>query len=98
MTISKEFLNERIEKANKQKDECNQNDKQESLIYQGMVYAYQDCLSELIKPPEKKKKELDVNKAYEDIIRFYIDKKGYTKEHANEIAMKTIQDQKQKVL
>ena len=101
MTISKDFLIKKIESANKQKDEYNMKDDQNSLIFQGMILAYQDCLTELTKPPEKKKLEkntIDVNKAFENIIRYYIDKKGYTVEHANEIAMEAIKNQQQKVI
>lgn len=97
MTISKDFLQNKIENANKLKDEHNMNNDQNSLIYQGMILAYQDCLTELTKPPEKKEKTLDVNKTYEAILMYYINR-GYTKEHANEVAMKAIENQKQKVL
>jgi hypothetical protein len=101
MTISKDFLINKIENANKLKDVQNIKDDQNSLIYQGMILAYQDCLTELTKPPEKKKlekNEIDVNKAFESIVRYYIDKKGYTVEHANEIAMTAIKEQKQRIL
>jgi len=97
MTVSKDFLQKRIEEANKNKDECNTNNDQKSLLYQGMIMAYQECFSELIKPPEKKEKVMDTNKTYESILMYYINK-GYTKEHANDIAMEAIKNQKQKVL
>lgn len=97
MTISKDFLINKIENASKIKDEYNTNDDQKSLMYQGMILAYQDCLTELTKPPEKKQKVLDINKTFENILRYYIEKQGYTKEHANEIAIQVIKDQ-QKLL
>ncbi len=83
MVISKVWLEQKIKESDNNTDR---------------KLAFQECFNELVKSPKTKSKEkIDHNKGYESILQYYI-KKGYTKEHANEIAMKSIENQKQKVL
>ena len=41
-------------------------------------------------------KQFDANLLYNKIVHFYIDKKGYTKEKANEIAQSVVQKEAQR--
>ena len=104
MVISKAWLDEKLNEVESEL----QTEMSESrlAILMGKKEAFQLCYNELTKSPLpkdvkdhiEKLKEFDPDKIYEEIVRFYIDKKGYTKEHANEIAQKIVQDQKQKRL
>ena len=104
MGISKDWLNEKIKNSVKELED--QQDAQRIAFSLGKKEAYQNCYNELTKAPltkdqivEKKKlKNLDPDKTYEDIVRYYIDKKGYSKEHANEIAQTIVKEQQQKRL
>jgi SOS response regulatory protein OraA/RecX len=44
----------------------------------------------------KEKREFDPDKVYKQTVKFYIDKKGYSKEQANEIAKKVVEQQMEK--
>ena len=101
MTLSKEWLKNKIDLASKTKEEHTLKDSQNSLFYQGMVLAYQDCYTELTKTPIPKDptlptKEPDWNEKYKNIVTYYIKIKHYDTEHANAIAMKVITEQKQR--
>lgn len=41
----------------------------------------------------KKPKEIDIEKTYARIVKFYVDKKGYPTDRANEIAQREIERQ-----
>jgi len=99
LTLSKQWLDDEIAKWVIKKDE--QTTQYEMYRITGIIQGLKLAFVELTKSPQKAtkpKKEIDVDKAYESIIRFYIDKKGYTKEQANKIAMKCVKDQKQERL
>ena len=63
-------------------------------------FAFCRCYDELIKPPTKAPKQVkpvDHDKVFANIVQFYINK-GKSKDEANEIAMKVVQEQKDKTL
>jgi|GEM_PF-6238837 len=95
MTISKDFLQKKIiEYENIRNGIFSEETRQ---YYNGRIDELNECLTELTKPPVKKVKEIDTDKTFENIVRFYMNK-GYTKKNANNIAMEVIKKQKQKVL
>lgn len=98
MVVTKIWLIDKMKESVKELED--QEDPQKIAFSLGKKEAYQNCFNELTKPPTKKitNKKIDPDKGYESIVKYYMDKKGYTKEHANEIAMKSIKDQKQRVL
>lgn len=96
MGISKSWLQEKIKQA---EADAKGSDVQFESFHNGKQEAFTQCFEQLtMAPGPKKLTDIDVNKGYDSIVKYYMDKKGYTKEHANEIAMKCIEDQKQKVL
>ena len=58
--------------------------------------AYQRCYAKLTEAPSKTPttKIMDHDKVYADIVKYYIEKKGYTPEQANQIALKIVEEQK----
>lgn len=104
MAISKAWLEDKLMK-NEAEIQAEMSETKLAILF-GRKEAYQDCFNELTKPPlskeqaekNKKLKDFDPDKTYEDIVRFYMDKKGYSKEQANEIAQKVVVEQKQKRL
>ena len=99
MGISKAWLQDKINESNS-KMEQNQNNLAQFTFHKGATEAYTDCYNELTKAPSLSKplKKVDHDKAFEEIVKYYVDKKGYTVEHATQIAIKAIGEQKQKVL
>ncbi len=70
----------------------------------GKVVVLREILLEFTKPPSRntnenvQTKEFDHDKTFEKIVKFYIDKKGYSKEAAVKIAIIQIHNQKQEKL
>lgn len=61
--------------------------------------AYQRCYAKLTEAPNKTtptQKIMDHDKVYADIVKYYIEKKGYTPEQANQVALKVVEEQQQK--
>ncbi len=60
--------------------------------------AYQRCYAKLTEAPSKttEPKVMDHDKVYADIVKYYIEKKGYTPEEANRVALKVVEEQQQK--
>lgn len=104
MPINKIWLNEKINESLERQRRFEENkDYDRALIEQGKSVAYTESLKKLTETPEPKKtiegkSDFDPDKTFEEIVRYYIDVKKFTKEHANEIAMKVVSDQKQKRL
>ena len=108
MTISKDWLQVQMEIASRKKEEMQKlmDDDKEPQVHpltcQGMVMAFQMCYTELTQPPKQQEKKaeekiFDRDKVFADIVKYYVSK-NYSLEHANEIAMKAVQDQEQKRL
>lgn len=100
MVITKDWLNQQLEESkNKAKEFEEKKDFDRGNIELGKVKAFEITYSKLTEPPQKKnekkteKKKFDADKGYESIVRYYMDKKGYSKEQANKIAMQTVSDQ-----
>lgn len=104
MVVTKVWLNEKLNSAlEKQRVHENNNETDQGLLEQGKSIAFTEVLTKLTEPPQQKKKEdktidFDPDKTFESIVRYYVDKKHYTIEHANEIAMKIVSEQKQQRL
>lgn len=96
MGVSKDWLNEKM------KEELISLENNDDKYTKGRYDAFQECFLKLTEAPkpknEPKSKDFDVDKTFEDIVKYYVDKKGYTIEHANEIAQKVVAEQKQKRL
>jgi len=63
-----------------------------SFKLDGIIEGLNLALIQQSRAPEStslKPKDIDINKGYESIVKYYM-KKGYAKEHANSIAIKTI--------
>lgn len=96
MTLSKQWFDDEIARWTAHKKTC----VHPSDIFQasGIIAGLKIAYTELVKPPQKteaKKKDIDVDKGYENIVKYYVDKKGYSVERANEIAQKAMTDQQQ---
>ncbi len=94
MTISKEYLNNELEIALKEKSDAEdgKNETQRNIAL-GKVVALRAVLVELTKLPVKKeKKPIDIDKVYKKIVKKYVDD-GMTVVEANEIAQKVIKKQ-----
>ena len=100
MGISKAWILSKMEYAQSKQVKVSAIEIHENDDYwRGVEHGLKQCYNELTSAPTKTiPKEIDIDKGYDSIVKYYMDKKGYTKEHANEIAMKCINDQKQKVL
>lgn len=96
MVITKDWLNSKLEESrNKAKEFEEKKDFDRGNIELGKVQAFEIAYNKLTEPPTKKieKKHFDADKAFESIVRYYVDKKGYTVDHANEIARKSVSEQ-----
>lgn len=96
MVITKDWLKSQLdESVIKVKQFEEKKDFDRGNIELGKVKAFEITYQKLTEPPSKKivKKKFDADKAYESIVRYYMDKKGYTKEHANEIAKHAVNEQ-----
>ena len=104
MVLTKIWLNEKLNNAlEKQRMHESNNETTEGLLEQGKSIAFTEVLTKLTEPPQQKIKsdemiDFDPDKTFEYIARYYVDKKGYTVEHANDIAMKIVSQQKQQRL
>ena len=58
------------------------------MTYQEIINLYKEC-----KDQRKKDKPFDYDKVYKSMVIFYIEKKKYSKEQANEIAEKVVKKQ-----
>lgn len=96
MVITKDWLKTLLdESVSKAKQFEDNKDFDRGNIELGKAKAFEITYQKLTEPPTKKmeKKKFDANKGYEAIVRYYVDKKGYSIEHANKIAMQTVSDQ-----
>jgi len=59
------------------------------MTYQQIIVLYKQCKEE-----RESSKTFDYEKVYLKLLKFYIDEKDYSKEHANEIATKIAEQQK----
>ena len=89
MGVSKDWLIQQIE------NEINLDARQ---AYQKVYSKLTEALDRTPKEIREKLKVFDPDKVYEEIVKYYIDKKGYSKERANMIAQQTVQEQQQKRL
>lgn len=62
----------------------------QNLTYQEVIAEYKAC-----KELQNKDKLFDYDKVYQSTVKFYIDKKKYSKEKANEIAKIVVEKQQQ---
>lgn len=96
MTVSKVWLQEQLDEAVKLKEKNQSLQNSEYYLQLGKVIALRTVMSELTKVPVKgESKKIDVEKTFESIVKFYIDKKGYTKQQANAVAEKVVRDKLQ---
>jgi len=96
MVITKDWLQEKIKNSKEQvSNNVKLGNTELGNLELGRFQAFEECFKKLTEPPTKKVKEkkFDGDKAYESIVRYYMDKKGYTKEHANEIAKHAVSEQ-----
>ena len=99
MVLSKQWFDEEIEKWTMKKD--NLENQSEIDLTVGIINGLKIAYEKLVEPLQKvdlKKKDIDVEKGYANIVKYYIDKKGYSVEKANRIAQSTMTDQMQKRL
>lgn len=100
MVITKDWLNSQLEESRKKAKEFEENkDFDRGNIELGRVQAFEITYQKLTEPPSKKieKKRFDSDKAFESIVRYYVDVKHYTVEHANEIAKKSVEQQQMRL-
>ena len=97
MVLTKIWIAEQITDYESRKS--NSTDPSETIrldgIIQGLKLVYVKLVEPPIKPETSKQRNIDIEKGYENIVKFYMEKKGYTKEQANEIAIKVMSDQNQ---
>ena len=100
MVITKDWLKSLLDESIKKAKQFEENkDYDRGNIELGKVQAFEITYQKLTEPPAKKieKKTFDADKAYEAIVRYYVDQKGYTIEHANEIAKKSVEQQQMRL-
>lgn len=100
MVITKDWLKTQLDESIQKAKEFEENkDYDRGNIELGKIKAFEITFKKLTEPPTKKieKKSFDASKGFESIVKYYVDKKGYSIERANEIAMKTINDQQQRL-
>lgn len=100
MVITKDWLKSQLDEAIQKAKQFEENkDYDRGNMELGKVKAFEITFQKLTEPPTKKieKKTFDSDKAFESIVRFYVDKKGYTVEHANEIAKKSVEQQQMRL-
>lgn len=94
--FTKDWLQEKIAEHIRLK-EAAQMDRNNDEFYKqlGMVLALREIQTEFTKPPEKKepKPKVDHDETYRKIVKYYIDKKGYTPEQAANVAINVIKGQ-----
>ena len=96
MTLSKQWFDDEIARWTVHKNTLNVQSADYSMTL-GIISGLQIAYKELVKPPtksESKPKDINVEKGYETILKYYIDK-GYSVEDANRIAQKCMTDQQQ---
>lgn len=100
MGISKDWLKKLLDEAVlKTKEFEEKKDYDRANIELGKAKAFEITYKKLIESPVKKiqKKPFDRDKAYGEIVKHYVDKKGYSVEHANEIAKKAVNSQQERL-
>jgi len=104
MVITKVWLNEKLNNAlERQRVHETNNETDQGLLEQGKSIAFTEVLTKLTEPPQQKIKsdemiDFDPDKTFEEIVKYYVNVKKYSLEHANDIAMKVVSRQKQQRL
>lgn len=96
MVVTKIWLSKQLDDSkNKAKELEEKKDFDRGNIELGKIQAFELVFEKLTEAPDKKitKKTFDADKGYEAIVRYYVDKKGYSVERANKIAQQTVSDQ-----